>query len=214
MLKIGLTGGIASGKSVVATRFAELGAVVIDADALAREVVAPGTPGLADVVSVFGDDVLSADGGLDRAKLGSLVFNDPAQREQLNAIIHPLVRERAAQLLKEAAEAGPDSIVVQDIPLLVETGQTGSFDVVVVVDAPDEVRVQRMTENRHMSGEEARARMAAQASRAERLGAADVILDNSGSVEALIQQVDSLWQSQLVPWASATAASNPGSKGS
>lgn len=214
MLKIGLTGGIASGKSVVATRFTELGAVVIDADALARKVVAPGTPGLADVVSMFGDGVLRADGGLDRARLGTLVFNDPAQREQLNAIIHPLVRERAAQLLKEAAESGPDSIVVQDIPLLVETGQTGSFDVVVVVDAPDEARIQRMVEHRGMSAEEARTRMAAQASRAERLAAADVILDNSGTVESLIEQVDSLWKSRLVPWASATAASKPGSKDS
>lgn len=203
MLKIGLTGGIASGKSLVAARFRELGAVVIDADALAREVVEPGTAGLTAVVDAFGSGVLDGDGRLDRAALGALVFGDPVQREKLNGIIHPLVRARAAELLKAAADAGPGQIVVQDIPLLVETGQASSFDVVVVVDAPDDVRVQRMMEHRGMSGDDARARMAAQASRAERLSAADVILDNSGAKESLVRQVDSLWTSRLVPLAEA-----------
>lgn len=204
MLKIGLTGGIASGKSLVAARFRELGAMVIDADALAREVVERGTSGLAAVVDLFGDTILNGEGSLDRAKLAALVFKDPVLRERLNAIVHPLVRARAAELLKEAGEAGSGSIVVQDIPLLVETGQASSFDVVVVVDAPDDVRVQRMMEERGMSGGEARSRMAAQASRAERLAAADIILDNSGTVESLIRQVDTLWESRLVPLAAAT----------
>lgn len=202
MLKIGLTGGIASGKSLVAARFSELGAVVIDADALAREVVVPGTPGLAAVVDAFGDTVLRDDGSLDRAKLGAMVFSDPELREKLNAIVHPLVRNRAKELLAAAAEAGPRSIVVQDIPLLVETGQASSFDVVIVVDAPDDVRVQRMVGQRGMSEADASSRMAAQASRAERLAAADVILDNAGTVEALIKQVDALWSEKLVPLAS------------
>ena len=160
MLKIGLTGGIASGKSVAASRLRELGAVVIDADALAREVVEPGTPGLAQVVAAFSRAILTPDGGLDRPKLGALVFGNPERLAVLNGIIHPLVRERAAAL---AAGAPKGAVVVQDIPLLVETGQGANFHLVLVVDAPDDVRVQRMVQHRHMTAEEARARMAAQA---------------------------------------------------
>lgn len=198
MLKIGLTGGIASGKSVVAARLAELGALLVDADALAREVVAPGTPGLARVVDAFGADMLASDGSLDRARLGALVFGNAAQLAVLNGIVHPLVRETAAGIIASADEG---SIVVQDIPLLVETGQASAFHLVLVVDAPDDVRIARMVEQRGMSAEEALSRMASQASREERLAAADVVLDNSGSLEDLEEQVDRLWTRRLVPYA-------------
>ncbi|MCB5294739.1 dephospho-CoA kinase [Arthrobacter sp. SO3] len=198
MLKIGLTGGIASGKSVAAARLRELGAVVIDADALAREVVEPGTPGLARVVEAFSNAILASDGGLDRPKLGGLVFGNPERLAVLNGIIHPLVRERAAEL---AAAAAKGAVVVQDIPLLVETGQGANFHLVVVVDAPDDVRVQRMVQHRHLTVEEARARMAAQATREGRLAAADVVLDNSGSKAELQDAVDRLWKFRLAPFA-------------
>ncbi|MEJ1195237.1 dephospho-CoA kinase [Pseudarthrobacter sp. CCNWLW207] len=211
MLKIGLTGGIASGKSVVASRLAELGAVLVDADALARHVVEPGTPGLARVVEAFGQDMLDGAGRLDRARLGAVVFGNDAQRAVLNGIVHPLVREAAAGILATAPDG---AVVVQDIPLLVETGQGSDFHLVVVVDAPDDVRVRRMQENRGMTAEEARSRMAAQASRDERLAAADVVLDNSGTVDALLAQVDGLWQGRLAPFArnimTATPAERPG----
>lgn len=198
MLKIGLTGGIASGKSLVAARLQELGATLIDADLLARQVVEPGTPGLAEVVAAFGAGLLDSEGRLDRPALGAIVFQDPAKREVLNSIIHPLVRESAAAIL---ATADPGDVVVQDIPLLVETGQGSAFHLVMVVDAPDEVRVQRMVEQRGMTDQDARSRMAAQATRTERLAAADVILDNSGSREDLLAAVDSLWTDRLQPFA-------------
>lgn len=198
MLKIGLTGGIASGKSVAAARLRELGAVVIDADALAREVVEPGTPGLAQVVEAFSRAVLAPSGGLDRPKLGALVFGNPERLAVLNGIIHPLVRERAAAL---AAGAPKGAVVVQDIPLLVETGQGANFHLVVVVDAPGSVRVERMVQHRQMTPEQARDRMAAQATREDRLAAADVVLDNSGSKEELRDAVDRLWKFRLAPFA-------------
>jgi dephospho-CoA kinase len=198
VLKIGLTGGIASGKSVAAARLRELGAVVIDADALAREVVEPGTPGLARVVQAFSNAILAPGGGLDRPKLGGLVFGNPERLAVLNGIIHPLVRERAAAL---AAGAPKGAVVVQDIPLLVETGQGANFHLVVVVDAPDDVRVQRMVQHRHLTAEEARARMAAQATREDRLAAADVVLDNSGLKAELQDAVDRLWKFRLAPFA-------------
>jgi dephospho-CoA kinase len=203
MLKIGLTGGIASGKSVVAARLEERGAVLVDADALAREVVEPGTEGLDRVVSEFGGDVLGPDGRLDRPKLGALVFGSPERLAALNGIVHPLVRARAAAIVAAAAE---DAVVVQDIPLLVETGQGSDFHLVVVVDAPDDVRLQRMLEHRGMTREAALQRMAAQATRNERLAAADVVLDNSGSVQHLLDQVDGLWDDRLVPFARNLAA--------
>ncbi|MBT2535601.1 dephospho-CoA kinase [Arthrobacter sp. ISL-69] len=198
MLKIGLTGGIASGKSVVASHMRELGAVLVDADALAREVVWPGTAGLAQVVEAFGEETLGADGGLDRAKLAALVFGDPDRLAALNGIVHPLVRERAAAVIA-AAPAG--AVVVQDIPLLVETGQGSSFHLVLVVDAPDDVRVQRMVQHRKMTEDQALSRMAAQALRDVRLAAADVVLDNSGTVQALRDSVDALWSRRLAPYA-------------
>jgi dephospho-CoA kinase len=198
VLKIGLTGGIASGKSLVASRLQELGAILVDADVIAREVVEPGTPGLEQVVGAFGPGILDASGRLDRPKLGSIVFQDPSQREVLNSIIHPLVREVAASIV---ASAGPGDIVVQDIPLLVETRQGSNFHLVVVVDAPDEVRVQRMVGFRRMSKEDALARMASQATRAERMAAADVVLDNSGTRQELLDAVDDLWARRLMPFA-------------
>ena len=198
MLKIGLTGGIASGKSVVAARLKDLGAVLVDADALAREVVEPGTEGLQRIAAEFGDGVLARDGRLDRPKLGALVFGNPERLAVLNGIVHPLVRARAAAI----TSAAPDgAVVVQDIPLLVETGQGSGFHLVLVVDAPDDVRLQRMQELRGMTEEAARSRMAAQATRGARLGAADVILDNSGTVQQLLDQVDMLWDRRLVPFA-------------
>lgn len=203
MLKIGLTGGIASGKSVVAARLKELGAVLVDADALAREVVEPGTQGLEKIAAAFGADMLDDDGRLNRARLGESVFGNPERIAALNAIVHPLVRERAAAI---TASAPDDAVVVQDIPLLVETGQGSSFHLVLVVDAPDDVRLQRMQQLRGMTLEAARSRMAAQASRGERLAAADVVLDNSGTVQHLLDQVDRLWDLRLKPYASNLAA--------
>ncbi len=198
---MGLTGGIASGKSEVSRRLAELGAVLIDADLLAREAVEPGSEGLAEVVREFGPGVLQDDGALDRAALGAKVFADPERRGQLNAIVHPRVRARAAELM---AAASDDAVVVQDIPLLVETGQAGSFDVVVVVDAPDDLRIRRLAERNGMTREEAAARMAAQATREERLAAADHVIENSGSLDELRAAVDRLWQDVLVPAAAGT----------
>jgi dephospho-CoA kinase len=198
VLKIGLTGGIASGKSVVASRLAELGATLVDADALAREVVEPGTPGLAGVVEAFGSHMLDDNGRLDRAKLGAVVFGDPSRLAVLNGIIHPLVREAAAGIIASSADG---AIVVQDIPLLVETGQGSDFHLVLVVDAPDDVRTRRMLESRGMTADQAKSRIAAQASREDRLAAADAVLENDGTLEQLVEQVDLLWTQRLVPFA-------------
>ncbi|NEK96233.1 dephospho-CoA kinase, partial [Modestobacter muralis] len=171
MLRIGLTGGIGSGKSTVAALLAERGAQVVDADRIAREVVEPGTPGLAAVAAEFGEGVLAADGALDRGALASIVFGDTAARARLDGIVHPLVRARAAELV---AAAPADAVVVQDVPLLVETGQAGSYDLVLVVEADPDTRVQRLV-GRGLSAEDARARMASQASDEERRAVADVV---------------------------------------
>jgi dephospho-CoA kinase len=185
-MRVGLTGGVASGKSTVSAMLRELGAVVVDADVLARDVVAPGTPGLAAVVAEFGPEVVDADGALDRARLGSVVFADPSRRTALEAIIHPLVRARAAEI----EQATPDGVlVVHDIPLLVETGQAERFDAVVVVDVPEALQVERAVRDRRWTEEEARSRVAAQAPRAERLAAATHVVDNSGTIEDLRHRV-------------------------
>ncbi|TDO50078.1 dephospho-CoA kinase [Kribbella sp. VKM Ac-2527] len=189
MLRVGLTGGIGSGKSAVSTRLAARGAVVIDSDVLAREVVAKGTDGLAEVVAAFGE-VLTAAGELDRPAVGRLVFGDEAARRKLEAIIHPRVRARAAEI--EAA-APDDAVVVHDIPLLVETGQAGEFDLVLVVDVPVEVQVERLAEQRGMTDEEAKSRIASQSSREDRLAVADVVIDNSGSLDELDRRIDEVW---------------------
>ncbi|MGW2375128.1 MULTISPECIES: dephospho-CoA kinase [Kitasatospora] len=199
MLKIGLTGGIGAGKSEVSRLFAARGAVIVDSDLIAREVVAPGTDGLAAVVAEFGPQVLREDGTLDRPALGAIVFADPEKLRALNAIVHPLVRARSAEL--EAA-AAPDAVVVHDVPLLTENGLAPLFDLVVVVDVDDEVRLDRLVRLRGMAEEEARARMAAQASRAERLAIADLVIDNGGPLEALAARVDEVW-AELVKRAAA-----------
>jgi dephospho-CoA kinase len=188
---VGLTGGVASGKSAVSAVLRELGAVVIDADQLAREVVAPGTEGLREVVAAFGPSVLTADGELDRPAMGAVVFADEGARRRLEAIIHPLVRARGAEL--EAA-AGPDAVVVHDIPLLAETGQASSFDAVVVVDVPVETQIERMVALRGMSREEAEARIAAQASREERARIATYVIENTGTLEDLRERVTEVFE--------------------
>ena len=190
MITVGLTGGIGSGKSEVARLLAGHGAVVVDADALAREAVAPGTPGLASVVDEFGPDVMAEDGSLDRAKLGRLVFADEQKRAALEAIVHPYVGRRSAKLM---AAAPPDAVVVYDVPLLVEKSLQDQYDVVVVVDADDDVRLHRLVDGRGMADDDARARMASQASRAARLAVADRVLPNDGDLAALESEVDRLW---------------------
>ena len=190
VLRVGLTGGIGSGKSEVARMLADRGAVVIDSDELAREVVAPGTGGHAQVVEQFGPEVLAPDGSLDRSALAKRIFADPAARQRLEAVIHPLVRARAAEV---EAQAPPDAVVVHDIPLLVEAGLIDRFDVVVVVDAPVDTAVRRLVEHRQMSEQDARQRIDAQASRADRLRLADVVIDNSADLAGLRGQVDELW---------------------
>lgn len=194
MFRIGLTGGIAAGKSVVARRLAELGAVVVDHDVLAREAVAPGSVGLEEIVEAFGEEVLTADGSLDRSALGALVFGDTASLERLNGIVHPEVRRLSAEREAAAAVADPRAVVVHDIPLLVETGQADRFHLVAVVHAPPELRAQRLCEGRGLSESEAAARITAQATEDERLAVADVVLDGTGTEDALRTQVDALWE--------------------
>ena len=190
MLRVGLTGGIASGKSAVADQLADRGALVVDADVLAREVVEPGTPGLAAVVERFGRGVLTEDGRLDRPALGRLVFADPDARRDLERLVHPAVRARAAELERQA---GADAVVVHVIPLLVETGQAGDFDVCVVVDLDPRAQLERLQRRNGLSRAEAEARVAAQAGREERLAAADRVLSNDGPPEELQRQVEELW---------------------
>ncbi len=197
MLRVGLTGGIASGKSTVSALLADYGAVVIDSDLLAREVVAAGTPGLAEVVIAFGPDVVTADGELDRPAMGRRVFGDDEVRGRLEAIVHPRVRARAAEI--EAA-APTDAVVVHDIPLLVETGQADTFDIVVVVDAPADVQTERLVRTRGMGEDEARSRIAAQADRGARLAAADHVIVNDGSAGQLKAAVEELWEELTERW--------------
>jgi dephospho-CoA kinase len=193
VLRIGLTGGIGSGKSTVSGLLAERGAVVVDADRIAREVVEPGSPGLAAVVEAFGPSVLAADGSLDRPALADVVFADPEARRRLDAIVHPLVRARAGEL---AAAAPPDAVVVHDVPLLVETGQAAAYDLVLVVEADPETRVARLVQ-RGLTADDARARMAAQANDEQRRAVADVVLDNSGTPEQLAAHVATFWADRV-----------------
>jgi dephospho-CoA kinase len=193
-MRVGLTGGVASGKSTVARMLSGLGAVVVDADLFAREVVEPGTPGLAAVVAEFGEGVLADDGTLDRPALGAVVFGDDAARRRLEGILHPLIRARGAAI---EAEAGPGALVVHDIPLLVETGQADAFDAVVVVDVPTDIQVERMVGDRVMSREDALARISAQATREERLAAATYVVENTGTREDLRARVTEVF-GQLV----------------
>jgi dephospho-CoA kinase len=196
MLRVGLTGGIGSGKSEVSRRLAALGAAVLDADKAAREVVAPGTPGLAQVVDAFGPGVLASDGSLDRPGLGKIVFGDEAARAKLNGIIHPLVHAYMRTAEERAiADGGASAVIVHDIPLLAEGGQARSsgFDLIVVVDVPPELQVERLVRQRGMTAEDATARMAAQATREQRLAIADIVIDNSGPLVGLDSRVKEVW---------------------
>ncbi|MFD5649274.1 dephospho-CoA kinase [Streptomyces sp. NPDC127039] len=190
MLRVGLTGGIGAGKSEVSRLLVEHGAVLIDADRIAREVVAPGTPGLAAVVAAFGEDVLAEDGSLDRPKLGSIVFADPERLAVLNGIVHPLVRERSSALEEAAAE---DAVVVHDVPLLTENGLAPLYDLVIVVDAAPATQLDRLVRLRGMSEQDARARMAAQATREQRREIADVVVDNDVPLQELRRRVKEVW---------------------
>jgi dephospho-CoA kinase len=190
MLKVGLTGGIGAGKSEVSRLLVKHGAVLIDADKIAREVVEPGTPGLAAVVEAFGEDVLAPDGSLDRPKLGSIVFADAERRAVLNSIVHPLVGARSRELEAAAAQ---DSVIVHDVPLLAENDLAPLYDVVVVVDAAPETQLDRLVRLRGMTEEEARARMAAQATREKRLATADIVIDNDVPLETLERRVREVW---------------------
>jgi len=194
MLRAGLTGGIGSGKSTVSARLAELGAVVLDADKAARAVVEPGTPGLAAITAAFGADVLAADGSLDRAKLAGIVFADEAALGRLNAITHPLIHEYIRAAEEAAIRAGGDDLVlVHDVALLAEWGRAKEFDLVIVVDVPTETQLERLTGQRGMAEEQARARIAAQATREQRLAVADIVIDNSRSRQDLDRRVDEVW---------------------
>ncbi|MBV8540554.1 MAG: dephospho-CoA kinase [Pseudonocardiales bacterium] len=206
MLRVGLTGGIGSGKSMVAARLAQCGAWVIDSDRVAREVIEPGTAGLRAVAEEFGAEILAEDGALNRAALAARVFNDADARGRLNAIVHPLVAARSAELV---AVAPPDAVVVQDVPLLVEAGMVAGFPLVVVVHADTDVRLRRLVERRGMAGSDAAARIAAQATDAQRRAAADVWLDNSGCREDTLAAVDRLWARRLVPFEDNLRHSHP-----
>ncbi|CAL9311052.1 dephospho-CoA kinase [Streptomyces sp. R02] len=190
MLTVGLTGGIGAGKSEVSRLLVECGAVLVDADRIAREVVEPGTPGLAAVVQAFGEEILAEDGSLDRPRLGALVFGDPEKLATLNSIVHPLVGARSRELEKAAPE---DAVVVHDVPLLTENGLASLYDVVIVVDASTRTQLDRLVRLRGMSETDARARMAAQATREQRRAIADVVIDNDVPLDALERRVKEVW---------------------
>jgi dephospho-CoA kinase len=203
VLRVGLTGGIGAGKSTVASELASLGAVVVDSDKIAREVVEPGTDGLAAVVEAFGSDVLDADGALDRPALGRIVFNDDEARRRLNGILHPLIGARTGELV---AAAPADAVLVHDVPLLVENGMGAAFALVVVVDAPEDVRVERLERTRGMAEDDARSRIRAQATTEARRAAADVWIDNVGSEDEVRAGIRELWKDRLVPFEAAVRA--------
>jgi dephospho-CoA kinase len=210
MLRVGLTGGIAAGKSLAAERLRSLGAVVIDADALAREVVEPGSAGLAEVAAAFGAHLVTAGGSLDRKALGDIIFADSAARERLNGLLHPRIRALAGERTRQAP---PGSVVVEDLPLLVETGQVSRFHLVLVIDAPEELRIERMVRRRGMTEEAARSRLAAQLGSAERNRAADVVIDNTGSEAGSLSRLDALWRDRLVPFNENLLAGVPARRG-
>lgn len=190
MLRAGLTGGIGAGKSEVSKRLAAQGAIIIDADVIAREVVALGTSGLAEITALFGPAVLGPDGALDRTALGEIVFADQEKLARLNAIVHPRVGERMREI---EDSAGPASIVVHDVPLIAENDLASTYDLVIVVDVPPRLQLDRLVRLRGMSRDQAQSRMAAQAARDQRLSIADIVVDNSGSLAELDRQVGDLW---------------------
>lgn len=193
MLLVGLTGGIGSGKSEVTRRLAARGAVIVDADLIAREVVEPGSPGLARVVEAFGPQVLAADGSLDRDALAAVVFGDDDARRRLNGIVHPLVGARTLELIAAAGKADPHAVVVNDVPLLVESGLADRYQVVIVVAAEPQTQLQRLVEQRGMAEADARARIAAQAPLADKLAVADIVITNEGDLAELDRRVEQVW---------------------
>ncbi|MGU3501857.1 dephospho-CoA kinase [Mycobacterium sp. C31M] len=197
MLRIGLTGGIGAGKSTVSSTFSDLGAIVVDGDVIAREVVEPGTEGLAKLVDAFGHDILQ-DGALNRPALAAIAFSDDEKRATLNGIVHPLVAHRRSELI---AAAGTDAVIVEDIPLLVESQMAPMFPLVIIVNADAELRVKRLIEYRNFTEEDARARIAAQATEEQRRAVADIWLDNSGSAGVLVEQARALWHERILPFA-------------
>ena len=199
MQLIGLTGGIASGKSTVARRLAEHGAVAVDADQIAREVVEPGTPALAQIAETFGDSVLNPDRSLNRAALGAIVFSDESSRLALNAITHPAVLRRSTERFEDARRANPDAVIVYDVPLLVESANAYPFDLIVVAHADAETRIRRLVELRGMDADEATRRIRSQASDEERLAVADVVIDTDGTLEHTLGQADALWERLTAP---------------
>ena len=211
MLRVALTGGIGSGKSTIAGRLVECGAVLIDADQIAREVVEPGTEGLAELVAAFGEDILDADGALDRSVLAAFAFANDENRARLNSIVHPRIGVRTAELFAEAAE---DAIVVHEIPLLVESGMAPAYHLVLVTHADEEQRVHRLVSARGMDASDAKARIAAQADDNQRRAVADVWLDNSGSPEQVLPVVDEVWRNRLVPYEANLRARRPADYGS
>ena len=197
VLNVGLTGGIGAGKSEVTRRFAALGAVIIDADALAREVVEPGTPGLAAVLAEFGPEVEAPDGSLDRDALAAKVFGDEEARARLNGIVHPLIGERVAELMADATTNSPDGVVINDVPLIVEAGVADRYAAVIVVDAPVDTQLDRLTRLRGMTEDAAQARIDVQASREQRLAIADYVITNDGDLDSLQSQVETVWAQLL-----------------
>ena len=213
MLRIGLSGGIGAGKSTVSSTFSDLGGIVVDGDVISREVVEPGTEGLAKLVDAFGEEILSDDGALNRPALAAIAFSDDEKRQTLNGIVHPLVAHRRSELI---AAAGEDAVIVEDIPLLVESGMAPMFPLVVIVNADEDLRVKRLIEHRGFTEEDARARIKAQATEEQRRAVADVWLDNTGSAGELVDQARALWHERILPFehnldAGEPARSQPGS---
>lgn len=201
MLRIGLSGGIGAGKSTVSSAFSECGGIIVDGDVIAREVVEPGTPGLAKLVDAFGHDILHPDGALNRPALAAIAFSDDDKRATLNGIVHPLVADRRSQLIADALEAEKNPVIVEDIPLLVESQMAPMFPLVVIVHAAEDVRVQRLVEHRGFTEADARARIAAQATEEQRRAVADVWLDNSSSAGHLKERAHELWHQRILPFA-------------
>ncbi|OBK40392.1 dephospho-CoA kinase [Mycobacterium sp. 1245111.1] len=206
MLRIGLSGGIGAGKSTVSSTFSDLGGIVVDGDVISREVVEPGTEGLAKLVEAFGEQILSDDGSLNRPALAAIAFSDEEKRQTLNGIVHPLVAKRRSELI---AEAGEDAVIVEDIPLLVESGMAPMFPLVIIVNADEDLRVKRLIEYRGFSEEDARARIAAQATEEQRRAVADVWLDNTGSADELVEQARALWHQRILPFEQNLDAGRP-----
>jgi dephospho-CoA kinase len=206
VLRIGLSGGIGAGKSTVSSTFSELGGIVVDGDVISREVVEPGTEGLAKLVEAFGNQILCDDGSLNRPALAAIAFSDEEKRQTLNGIVHPLVAKRRSELI---AEAGDDAVIVEDIPLLVESGMAPMFPLVIIVNADEDLRVKRLIEHRGFSEEDARARIAAQATEEQRRAVADVWLDNTGSADELVEQARALWHQRILPFEQNLDAGEP-----